>query len=97
MIEPQSATNSSQGWTPASVRRADLHCHSEASNTAAEVALNAISCPECYSKPADVYAQASGRGMDFVTITDHDTIEGALRIADRPNVIVGEERTCWFP
>ena len=78
-------------------RRADLHCHSEASNTAAEVVLNAIHCPECYSKPADVYAQATGRGMDFVTITDHDTIDGALRIASQPNVIVGEELTCWFP
>jgi glycosyltransferase involved in cell wall biosynthesis len=77
--------------------RADLHCHSEASNKASEVVLNAISCPECYSKPADVYAQATGRGMDFVTITDHDTIDGALCIAGRDNVIVGEELTCWFP
>src|SRR5688572_12932410 len=87
----------SQIWSPAAVRRADLHCHSEASNTAAEVALNAISCPECYSKPQDVYAQATGRGMDFVTITDHDTIDGALGITHLPNVLVGEELTCWFP
>jgi glycosyltransferase involved in cell wall biosynthesis len=35
--------------------------------------------------------------MDFVTITDHDTIEGALSIAQVENVIVGEEVTCWFP
>src|SRR5690242_2395994 len=82
---------------PRNVRRADLHCHSEASNTAAEVVLNAIHCPECYSKPDAVFAQASGRGMDFVTITDHDTIDGVLRIRERANVIVGEELTCWFP
>ena len=42
--------------TPASIRRPppkriDLHCHSDASNKAAEAALNAISCPECYSEP----------------------------------------------
>ena len=78
--------------------RADLHCHSDASNKAAEAALNAINCPECYSSPAEVYAQAKRRGMDFVTITDHDSIEGVLRIVDhQPGVFVGEELTCWFP
>jgi glycosyltransferase involved in cell wall biosynthesis len=78
-------------------RRIDLHCHSDASNKAAEAALNAISCPECYSHPEEVYAQAKRRGMDFVTITDHDTICGVEGIAGRPDVLVGEELTCWFP
>src|SRR5215213_3897637 len=78
-------------------RRADLHCHSDASNTAAEAALNAIHCPECYSRPDEVYAQARRRGMDFVTITDHDSVEGVLRIGRLPDVFVGEELTCWFP
>ncbi len=83
---------------PQPCKRADLHCHSEASNKAAEVVLNAIHCPECYSKPADVFAQATNRGMQFVTITDHDTIDAAVRLAaDHSNVIVGEELTCWFP
>ncbi len=80
------------GW-----KRADLHCHSEASNRAAEVALRAISCPECYSDPLMVHAQAKRRGMDFVTITDHDTLEGVLRIDHLPDVLVGVELTCWFP
>jgi glycosyltransferase involved in cell wall biosynthesis len=78
-------------------KRVDLHCHSDASNKAAEAALNAISCPECYSHPEEVYAQAKQRGMDFVTITDHDTTCGVSRIATRPDVLVGEELTCWFP
>ncbi|MEN3279902.1 MAG: hypothetical protein V7607_1042, partial [Solirubrobacteraceae bacterium] len=39
---------------------------------------------------------AKRRGMDFVTITDHDTITGALQIADRPDVFVSEELTTWF-
>src|SRR5687768_10928366 len=79
-------------------RRADLHCHSDASNKAAEAALNAIHCPECYSRPDEVYAQAKRRGMDFVTITDHDSVEGVLRIVDEHgDVFVGEELTCWFP
>ena len=28
--------------------------------------------------------------MDFVTITDHDTIDGVLQIADRPDVFVSD-------
>ena len=82
---------------PSDCRRIDMHCHSEASNRAQEVMLNAISCPECFSRPMEVYAQAKNRGMDFVTITDHDSIEGVLTISDRPDVLVGEELTCWFP
>ena len=34
--------------------------------------------------------------MDFVTITDHDTISGVLEIADRPDVFLSEELTAWF-
>src|SRR3954463_14466107 len=94
---PSSRTLSHPTASSAAARRIDLHCHSEASNKATEAALNAISCPECYSHPDEVYAQAKRRGMDFVTITDHDTIDGALRIAMRADVLVGEELTCWFP
>ena len=82
---------------PPGPKRADLHCHSDASNKAAEAALNAISCPECYSDPREVYEQARRRGMDFVTVTDHDSIAGVERIANLPGVLVGEELTCWFP
>jgi glycosyltransferase involved in cell wall biosynthesis len=35
--------------------------------------------------------------MDFATITDHDSISGALEIAHEPNFLIGEELTCWFP
>lgn len=79
------------------LRRVDLHCHSIASSRTGESALKAIRCPESYSDPSDVYDQAKRRGMDFVVITDHDTIDGVLRIADRSDVLVGEELTCWFP
>ncbi len=34
--------------------------------------------------------------MDFVTITDHDTIAGALEIAADPCVFISEELTAWF-
>ena len=34
--------------------------------------------------------------MDFVTITDHDTIDGCLELADRPDCFVSEELTARF-
>jgi glycosyltransferase involved in cell wall biosynthesis/predicted metal-dependent phosphoesterase TrpH len=34
--------------------------------------------------------------MDFVTITDHDTIEGALAIAHLPDTFISQELTVWF-
>ena len=77
--------------------RVDLHCHSDASNEADEAVLNAIGCPESYSRPADVHAQARHRGMDFVTITDHDSLAGVLTLTGRQDVLVGEELTCYFP
>jgi glycosyltransferase involved in cell wall biosynthesis len=83
--------------TSGRVLRADLHCHSEASNLTSEAMLKAIGCPESYSIPADIYAQAQRRGMDFVTITDHDSVEGVARLLDRSNVLMGEELTCYFP
>ena len=52
--------------------------------------------PECATPPEEVYALAKRRGMDFVTITDHDTIDGVLQIADRPDVFVSEELTAHF-
>jgi glycosyltransferase involved in cell wall biosynthesis len=93
MTEPPNAAAAAA----VSPKRIDLHCHSDASNRAAEVLLNAISCPECYSTPDQVYGQAKRRGMDFVTITDHDSIAGVSKIAEREDVLVGEELTCWFP
>jgi len=33
--------------------------------------------------PKQLYEKLLERGMDYVTITDHDTIEGCLQISDR--------------
>jgi len=82
---------------PITPRRVDLHVHTVASSVAGEAALNAIGCPECYSSAEQVYTQATLRGMDFVTITDHDTIAGAVTLAGRANTIIGEEVTTHFP
>ena len=56
----------------------------------------AVGLPECATPPQEVYELAKRRGMDFVTITDHDTIDGVLEIADRPDVFISEELTAHF-
>ncbi|MEO8688990.1 MAG: glycosyltransferase [Solirubrobacteraceae bacterium] len=76
--------------------RADLHCHSTASAVSKLGVSRALGLPECATPPEEVYELAKRRGMDFVTITDHDTIDGALAIADRPEVFVSEELTASF-
>jgi glycosyltransferase involved in cell wall biosynthesis/predicted metal-dependent phosphoesterase TrpH len=52
--------------------------------------------PECATPPEEVYALAKKRGMDFVTITDHDTIDGALELECLPDTFVSEELTARF-
>src|SRR5947209_11286536 len=77
--------------------RADLHCHSTASQISKLGVQRALGLPECATAPEEVYELAKRRGMDFVTITDHDTIDGAVELADRyPDAFVSEELTAWF-
>jgi glycosyltransferase involved in cell wall biosynthesis/predicted metal-dependent phosphoesterase TrpH len=76
--------------------RADMHCHSDASERSRLGVQRALGMPECATPPEEVYELAKRRGMDFVTITDHDTIDGVMRIADRPDVFVSEELTAGF-
>src|ERR671914_53646 len=76
--------------------RVDLHCHSSASQESRLGVQRALGLPECATPPEEVYELAKRRGMDFVTITDHDTIAGVLEIADRPEVFVSEELTARF-
>lgn len=77
--------------------RADLHVHSRFSTRPTVWVLQKIGCPESFTDPERVYAEARSRGMDLVTITDHNSIEGALTIADRPGAFVSDEITAYFP
>jgi len=76
--------------------KVDLHCHSTASEVAKLGVQRALALPECATPPQEVYELAKRRGMDFVTITDHDTIAGVLELAHLPDVFVSEELTAWF-
>ena len=79
------------------ISRADLHVHSSHSNKPTYWALRKFNCPESYSSPELIYHAARKQGMDFVTITDHNTISGVLEIAHLPGVFVSSEVTCYFP
>jgi len=73
-----------------------MHCHSTASQFSKLGVQRSLGLPECATPPQEVYELAKRRGMDFVTITDHDTIDGCLELADRPDCFVSEELTARF-
>jgi len=73
-----------------------MHCHSTASQLSRLGVQRSLGLPECATPPDEVYELARRRGMDFVTITDHDTIDGCLELADRPDCFVSEELTARF-
>ena len=76
--------------------RADMHVHSTASQLSKLGIQRSLALPECATPPAEVYELAKRNGMDFVTITDHDTIAGALTLDHLPDSFVSEELTVWF-
>ena len=81
--------------------KADLHCHSYFSGKTDHV--TALEPMDCYSSPERVYRLAKARGMDIVTITDHDSIDGCLHFLNRhpekteEDFIIGEEVTAHLP
>jgi glycosyltransferase involved in cell wall biosynthesis/predicted metal-dependent phosphoesterase TrpH len=76
--------------------RADMHVHSTASQLSKLGIQRSLHLPECATPPEEVYGLAKRRGMDFVTITDHDTIAGALALDHLPDTFISEELTVWF-
>ena len=77
--------------------KVDLHVHSKQSKRPSEWVLKKLGCPESFTDPAQIYRIARSRGMSLVTITDHNTIDGALEIAHLPGAFISEEITTYFP
>jgi predicted metal-dependent phosphoesterase TrpH len=78
------------------VMRCDLHVHSWYSGPTEVAVLERVG-RECYSQPLEVHQRARRLGMDLVTLTDHDTIEGALSLRHLPDTFVSEEVTVLLP
>ena len=77
--------------------KCDLHIHSRYSTRSEEWLFRRLDFPDSYSDPRDLYEQLRERGMDYVTLTDHDTIEGCLQIRDLPGTFLSEQVTTSFP
>jgi predicted metal-dependent phosphoesterase TrpH len=80
------------------LKRADLHCHSRFS---VFKYFRRANTRDCYNAPEDVYRIAKERGMSYVTLTDHDSIDGALyllnKYPDLNDFFIGEEVETYFP
>ena len=76
-----------------------MHVHTRHSRVNGNIPF--LRSRDCYSDPLDVYRVAKARGMDVVTITDHDSIDGwrelLSRRADHADILPGEEVSCWYP
>jgi len=58
--------------------------------------LNRV-CRESYNDPLDVYELLKRRGMDLITVTDHDSIDAAETLRGRPDFFLSEEVTAELP
>jgi len=63
--------------------RCDLHVHSLESGMFNAPLLNRV-CRESYKQSLALYERLKRRGMSIVTITDHDSIDGAKSSANIP-------------
>src|SRR5271170_3155065 len=76
--------------------RCDLHVHTRHSGMCTIPLLNRI-CRESYSDPEAVYRTLKRRGMDLVTVTDHDSIDATEQLRRYPDFFLSEEVTCRTP
>src|SRR5215813_9920650 len=79
--------------------RVDFHIHSYASNVTDYYASNSLAIPESYSDPIENYRLLKTRGMDLVTLTDHNSIDGVKVMLDAglEDVFISAEMTATFP
>lgn len=79
-------------------KKVDLHCHSRFS---VFKYFRRANTRDCYNLPEDVYRVAKERGMSFVTLSDHDSIDGALyllnKYPDMTDFFISEEVETYFP
>jgi predicted metal-dependent phosphoesterase TrpH len=73
-----------------------MHVHSVSSGMCTLPGLRRF-CRESYSPPEDLYSTLRRRGMDLVTLTDHDSIDGAEALRYQHDFFLSEELTCRAP
>jgi len=73
--------------------RCDLHVHTIHSGMCTVPVLDRI-CRESYNDPEEVYETLKRRGMELVTVTDHDSIDAVERLRRYPDFFLSEEVSC---
>ncbi|MEO8051719.1 MAG: histidinol-phosphatase, partial [Acidobacteriota bacterium] len=73
--------------------KCDLHVHTVHSGMCTVPVFERI-CRESYSDPAEVYATLKRRGMDRVTLIDHDSRDSSESLCRHPDFFLSEEVTC---
>ena len=73
--------------------KCDLHVHTRHSGMCTVPVFKRI-CRESYSDPGEVYDTLKRRGMDVVTVTDHDSIDAAEALRQHADFFLSEEVTC---
>jgi predicted metal-dependent phosphoesterase TrpH len=76
--------------------RCDLHVHTRHSGMCNIPGFHRF-CRESYNDPEAVYRTLKRRGMDLVTVTDHDSIDAAEHLRRYPDFFLSEEVTCTTP
>ena len=76
--------------------RCDLHVHTRHSGMCNIPGFHHF-CRESYNDPEAVYQTLKRRGMDLVTVTDHDSIDAAEHLRRYPDFFLSEEVTCTTP
>src|ERR1700726_957381 len=76
--------------------RCDLHVHTVHSGMCTVPVLSRV-CRESYNEPLALYETLKRRGMDLVTVTDHDSIDAVESLRRRPDFFLSEEVTCITP
>lgn len=79
--------------------KVDLHCHSLYSNRPSDWFLQKIGTSESYTTVDYLYQTQKQNGMDLVTITDHNVIDGCLELVDKhpEDTFISCEYTTYFP
>jgi predicted metal-dependent phosphoesterase TrpH len=84
---------------PQGYLKADMHCHTFHSGLTGHMTV--FEPMDSYSSPEALYKLAKKRGMDLVTITDHDSIDGCLSFLNQypetTDFFIGEEVTVQLP
>ncbi len=76
--------------------KCDLHVHSIHSGMCTVPLLKRI-CRESYNDPQTVYSTLKKKGMDLVTLTDHDSVGAAESLRCHADFFLSEEVTCRMP